>query len=305
MDFTMQPYADEEDYWRIRAFLRELFLLNDRRLSSWHVGRLDYWRWHVVENCRACPLIEKVIFIWETHDGRIAAVLNPADRSEAFLQVHPHWREPGLLEEMVEVAERNYPTPKGKLWVLADSRDVVLQELLLRREYIKQGLPEHQWRRDFYAPVPSVSVPHGYAIRSLGEAAELPARSWASWRAFHPDEPNERYEGWEWYRNIQRMPLYRRDLDVVATTLEGEIASFCTAWYDDATRSATFDPVGTVPEHQRRGLARAVLTEALRRLRAMGATQAFVSGYEPGPNALYASVMGGEHDLSEPWMKEP
>jgi GNAT superfamily N-acetyltransferase len=70
------------------------------------------------------------------------------------------------------------------------------------------------------------------------------------------------------------------------------------------TRSAYYEPVGTTPEHQRRGLAKAILTEGLCRLKRMGATRAFVGGYEPEPNTLYTSVMGTEHDLSEPWMKK-
>jgi GNAT superfamily N-acetyltransferase len=83
-----------------------------------------------------------------------------------------------------------------------------------------------------------------------------------------------------------------------------EISAFVTAWYDDVTRAAYLEPVGTVPEHQRRGLARAAITEGLRRLQRLGATRAFVGGYEPGANALYASVLSPQHDRSEQWITE-
>jgi hypothetical protein len=46
MTFTKRPYQNEEDYWRMRSFLRQVFLLNDCLEHSWHVARLDYWRWH-------------------------------------------------------------------------------------------------------------------------------------------------------------------------------------------------------------------------------------------------------------------
>jgi len=52
MQLTMRVYQTEEDYCRIRAFLREVFLLNDRRELSWHVARLDYWRWHGIFTLR-------------------------------------------------------------------------------------------------------------------------------------------------------------------------------------------------------------------------------------------------------------
>jgi hypothetical protein len=48
---------------------------------------------------------------------------------------------------------------------------------------------------------------------------------------------------------------------------------------------------------------RAVISEGLRRVQRLGATRAFVGGYEPGPNALYSSVLSREHDRSEAWVR--
>ena len=61
--------------------------------------------------------------------------------------------------------------------------------------------------------------------------------------------------------------------------------------------------MATVPAHQRKGLGKAVMIEGLHRLKAMGCKVAFVGGYSQAANALYFSVMGAEHDVSEPWEK--
>lgn len=306
MKLTMRPYQSEDDYWRIRAFLRQVMLLNGVRERSWHVARLDYWRWHVAANCLERDSIADVVFLWETADDQIAAVLNPEGAGEAHLQLHPGLRTPALEEEMLDVAEEHLAAERGDqrtLVVWADAQDGLRLEILQRRGYTKGKWAANEWRRDLDGPISAVPLPSGYTVRALGEAHELPARSWASWRGFHPDEPDEDYQGWEWYLNIQRCPLYRRDLDIVTVAPGGEIASFCTFWYDDVTRSAYIEPVATVPEHQRLGLARAAITEGLHRVQRMGATRAFVSGYEPAPNALYRSVLSPAHDLSEQWMK--
>jgi GNAT superfamily N-acetyltransferase len=208
---------------------------------------------------------------------------------------------------MIALAEEKYAVEReGKniLAVWADSQDAMRQEILTRRGFERGRWAENQWRRDLDHPIPEVAVPEGYTIRSLGDGDELPARSWASWRGFHPNDPDEDYEGWEWYQNIQRCPLYRRDLDIVAVAPTGEIASFCTIWYDDATRSAYIEPVATVPEHLRRGLARATITEGLQRLQKMGATRAFVGGFELAANALYASTLSPTHDCLQQWVKK-
>ncbi len=153
--------------------------------------------------------------------------------------------------------------------------------------------------------MPDVALPKGFTLRPLGDVDELPARSWFSWKAFNPDEPEANYQalGWQWYLDIQRCPLYRRDLDLVIVAPNGDIASFCTVWFDDVGRSAYFEPVGTYPTYQRLGLARAVMTEGLRRVQRLGATVAFVGGYSPQANALYNRVIGPAYAVSERWAK--
>jgi ribosomal protein S18 acetylase RimI-like enzyme len=302
----MRRYQTEEDYWRIRAFLRQVMLLNEVREKSWHVARLDYWRWHGIANLGDGQL-EQDVYLWETEKGEIASVLNREEAGSAYLQVHPRHRTPELEEEMIALAEDRLAVRREDKRVLAvwtDAQDSLRLDILKRRGYTRGKWAESQWRRDLDAPIRDVPLSPGYTVRALGKVDELPARSWASWKAFHPNAPDDDYEGWDWYLNIQRCPLYRRDLDIVAVAPEGEIVAFATVWYDDVTRSAYFEPVGTVPAHQRRGLARAILSEGLRRLQRLGATRAFVGGYEPGPNALYSSVLSAEHDRSEQWVKK-
>jgi mycothiol synthase len=306
MKLIMRSYQSEEDFWRIRNFLREVFLLNDRREHGWHVARIDYWRWHAVENCQACGPLDEVIFLWETDAGQLAAVLHPEEAGDVYLQVHPTYRSAELEEDMLACAEQRLAIQQGEKKLLhawARSDDTLRAEVLTRRGYKKSGWGTHVWRRELDTPIPVVPVAEGYTIRSLGDVDEVPARSWASWRGFHPDEADEKYEDWQWYLNLQRCPLYRRDLDIVAIAPTGEIASFCTFWYDDVTRTAYIEPVATVPEHQRRGLSRAAITEGLRRVQRMGAVRAFVTGMEPGPNALYSSTLSAAHDRFEQWVK--
>jgi ribosomal protein S18 acetylase RimI-like enzyme len=300
-------YSDGEDYWRVRAFLRDVYLLNDRRERSWQVYRFDYWRSHGVANLGHGRL-ERDVVLWESEEGEVAAVLNSEGRGHAHLQVHPGFRSPRLEEEMIRVAEERLAvgTAQGrrKLQVWTGELDELRQGILAGRGYDRGSEPEYQRRRSLSTAIPESPLPEGYEIRALGGVSDLPARSYVSWRAFHPYDPDDEYEGWEWYRNVQRAPLYRRDLDIVAVAPSGEFASFCTVWFDDVTRTGAFEPVGTAPEHQRRGLGKAVMCEGLRRLKARGAILATVGSYGPAAHALYDSVGFTDYDLAEPWVKE-
>ena len=310
---TQRPYQTEEDYWRIREFLREVSLLNDRRDFSWSLLRWDYWRWHVNENIFHMKL-EEVVTLWEV-EGRIAAVLNPDHDDEAFFQVHPVFQDQVSMSEMLDIAEQKFTKPdeagRRKLIVWVNAADDSTKRLFTERGYIRSKYSaEHMRRRVLSDPtsspygIPDSAPKSGYSVRALGDESELPARSWLSWKAFHPDEPDEKYEGWEWYKNIQRIPLYRRDLDIVAVAEDGELAAFCTVWFDDVTRTAVFEPVGTHPNHQKRGLGKAVMREGLRRAHRLGATLATVSSYGAAAHALYESMGFTEFDLLEPWVRE-
>ena len=300
-------YNSDNDYWLIRQFLREVFLLNDRREIGWPVYRWDYWRWHVNENIFQYNL-EAAVLLWKTNDDRLVAVLHPDGAGEAFLQVHPAFHSPELDVEMISVAETNFAVVRADgsqhliIWV--HETDLLRQDLLTRRGYARGKFPEFQRRRFMDMPIPEYSMPEGYIIRSLGDLDEHPQRSWVSWKAFHPSEPDEAYQGWDWYRNVQRAPLYRRDLDLVAVAPNGEFAAFCTLWFDDATRTAAFEPVGTHPAHQRKGLGKAIMAEGLRRVRDLGATLCTVGSYSEPAGNLHSAVGFIDFELSEPWVKQ-
>jgi GNAT superfamily N-acetyltransferase len=302
-----RSYQTEEDYWRIRQFLREVSLLNDRHDFSWSLLRWDYWVWHVNMNIFHLRL-EDVVTLWEA-DGRIVAVLNPDHDDEVFFQIHPSYHSEELLGEILAVAEARNPRQnqdgKRQLMVWVNEGDAVHKKVLAESGYVRtKHAAEHMRSRALSQPVPDTAPPPGYTVRALGDTSELPARSWLSWRVFHPDEPDENYGGWEWYQNIQRIPLYRRDLDIVAVAPNGELAAFCTVWFDDVTRTAVFEPVGTHPYYQKRGLGKAVMQEGLHRAQRLGATLATVSSYSTGAHALYHSMGFTEFDLLEPWNRE-
>lgn len=308
MPLTKRRYAAEADYWRIRAFLRAVFLRNGRREQSWQPYRFDYWRWHGIENLGDGRLED--IFIWEDEDGRLAAVLNQESHGQAFLQVDPDRRSPQLETEMIATAEAHLSRPnqagRPHLLVWANEQDALRREILAAGGYKKESWAEYQRRRPLDGSIPETPPAPGYRVRALGDGAELLERAYASGLAFHPDDisyavGNRADAGW--YRNIQTAPLYRRDLDIVAIAPDGSVASFCTTWFDDVTRTGSFEPVGTVPAHQRRGLAKAVMAEGLRRLQRMGATLATVGSYSAGAHALYEAMGFTAYERCEPWTK--
>jgi hypothetical protein len=309
---TLQPrrYRDDSDYWRARSLFRALFERADRLGGNWHVGEFDYWRWHWLEN-----VVERSpdeLWLWHTSDGEIGAVLCQGDPGVCHLHIHPAHRTVALETQMIAAAVRDYFATMADgsrvTWVWTMDDDDARQRVLAAHGFAPQAdgghSVEHSGRRLLAEPVRPVAARDGFVVRSMGDVDELPRRSLASWRAFHPGEPEDGCDPTgRWYRNVQRAPLYRRDLDVVAIAPNGDIASFATCYYDDVSRTGVFVLDGTAGRYQRMGLAKAVMTEALRRLQWLGATAAYVSWFDAAAGALYESVGFLDQQRGRAWFR--
>ena len=56
----------------------------------------------------------------------------------------------------------------------------------------------------------------------------------------------------------------------------GEYTAYCCLWYDERTDYAYIEPVCTIPSYRGKGIAKALIYEALNRVKALGAKRAFV-----------------------------
>jgi len=131
---------------------------------------------------------------------------------------------------------------------LAFADDALRTGFLARMVIGEATGPRPSTAAGWFSRVPAVPIAPGYTVRPVGTAwscwnAATP-RAWVSTRGTIKIAVENR-ERPAWYRNIQNAPLYRRDLDLVAVAPDGAIAAFCTAWFDDVTRSGVFEPVAT------------------------------------------------------------
>lgn len=91
---------------------------------------------------------------------------------------------------------------------------------------------------------------------------------------------------------LRQTSLYRSDLDLVVHDPDDDVAAYGLFWYDPTTNTGLVEPMRTEDDHQRRGLARHVLTAGVNLLAAAGAERIKIV-YEPDNPAsghLYRSV---------------
>lgn len=165
-------------------------------------------------------------------------------------------------------------------------------EQLERRGYERSRAPDglmHTMRRVGPAAIDPAGVPDGYVVRAVDPAnpSDLERRVEVHRAAFAPSRFTI-----ERYATVRASASYRPDLDVVVEAPDGSFAAYCQCWLDERNGVGEFEPVGTHPDHRRRGLATAACVGALRALHARGAARAIVYHWQADERAgsLYRSL---------------
>src|SRR5260221_1889946 len=188
--------------------------------------------------------------------------------------------------------------------VQALESDAALTRLLTGCGYTPEGEVLVYMRQALGRALPEPALPAGWTVRQVGGEEE-----WQERVAAHRDVWPRSRMTLDSYRRLRSVPEYAHDLDLdlAAVSPEGTIAAYTIVWYDAGTASGQFEPVGTRPAFRQRGLGRAVLLEAVRRLMARGARTAIVNTNEgnPAARALYTSVGFRVHDRFLTYARKP
>lgn len=298
MPIISRPYADDADYGRMRHLLTEITAIGgDAHYCT--VGDLDWWNAQTGDG----PGAVRTTRLWFADDGELIGFSWPGD-GQADLLVHP--RHPALVDEMLDWAEADWRATgaagQGPLTFTTRSFDGDADRVarLRARGYQRQERALIYRGQSLAGALPEPPIPAGYTVRNMGGEEDLDRRVAVHRAAFAPSRMTTVK-----HRAVMASQTYRPELDLFAVAPDGSFASYCIIWFDTANRIGVFEPVGTHPDHQRRGLGKAVLAEGLRRLRALGAQRAFVGSNHTNvaSNALYESVGFRLVDEDHAWTK--
>ena len=209
------------------------------------------------------------------------------DRAYALMHEDPYKFEArpgheGLYADLIDAAQ-----PDATFWAL-DTETAKIEALQSRGfAAVDDG---HTWHlaRDL-DDLPEPPLPDGWTVKDATNRSEWARRVTVHRAAWEPSQFTEHV-----YETVRRGAAYRPELDVGVTTPDGEWASYCIAWLDEAAQTGELEPVGTALSYRRRGLGAAACLTALGRLRKAGATSCVVyASMDPanqGPRQLYESI---------------
>lgn len=258
------------------------------RPDSWLVGRLDDWRYGAnAQRDRAQPgFFAANAHLWRGPGGALLGFCVSEDGGDGvFLAAHPQL--PALEASMLDWAETVWAAGRDTLVTYAFTHQEQRIQRLQERGYTDTGECGRLYTYSLaHAPGPT-ALPTGFRITSVAESGNVDSHIAAVRSAFGRATLDR-----DWYTSKVTAPTYAAAWDLAVVGPDDEHVAFCTAHLDTTNRIAELDPIGTRPEFQRYGLAKALVSECFRRLRDCGIRFAYIgAGAEPAVgNRLYLAL---------------
>jgi GNAT superfamily N-acetyltransferase len=235
------------------------------------------WWWRKPRSTDDLPQL-----FWFDHLGRPEAAVITTDWGER-IALDPIVMPDASPDWVAHVMERGLTHADASgfdaVGLEVDRADDVLRQVLVDRGFAieEDGLVE-TWLTADARP----------EISPLHEDYRLSSRLDAMLRPHHMIHRN----GPDVETRLRQTSLYRPDLDLVVHDGRDRVAAYGLFWYDPQTATGLVEPMRTEDDHQRRGLARHILTTGIHLLAEAGAERIKIC-YEldnPASRGLYLSV---------------
>ena len=250
------------------------FLIELNRESQHHIN----WNWGRFEWMMKHPEFDESLMgsigLWMDGEKVIGAAIYDMYFGEAFVGVLPAYS--ALYPEILDYAYRELKDENGLgVAVCDDCADETRTAKAAGFEVAEQT--ETVMRMDLDKELPA-NLPGGLRLAELDPVKEPIAFQWLLWQGF--DHGSDKAEFERDGDVFPEIPEFRRHFDptlsIAAKTADGEYVSYCCLWYSGKTDYAYVEPVCTVPSFRGKGVAKAVIYEALNRARSLGAKKAYV-----------------------------
>ncbi|MBQ3418085.1 MAG: GNAT family N-acetyltransferase [Ruminococcus sp.] len=262
---TFKNYT-KRDYEAVCDFLIEL-----NRHEKHHIN----WNWARFEWMTEHPEFDKnassSIGLWIDDNRVVGAAIYDMYFGEAFCGVLPGFAE--LYPEILAYAYKELKDDSGLGIAICDENTFEI-EAAKQAGFVKTEQTETVMSIDLNKEL-TADLMDGLRIVSLDPKKEPYDFQWLLWQGFDHGTDREEFE-----EQDPIIPQIRRHLipylSIAAENTAGEKAAYCCLWYSEKTDYVYVEPVCTIPSYRGRGVAKALLYEALNRARTLGAKKAYV-----------------------------
>ncbi len=207
--------------------------------------------------------------IWEDNGKIVAFCFYESPVTDIYFSLKPGYEE--LASEMIAYADVNMPIKNGNVQLILFGGQDALANAARKAGYHQIS---ESWDMQFdFEDTLDYPLPEGFHFVSP-DGLDMDKISKCCWKGFD-HEQNEGLWNHQFEQNnylLKAAPHATMNLSAAIADEQGEYACYAGMWWTPGNKLAYMEPLCTIPEYRRRGLASAALSELYRRTKALGAT---------------------------------
>lgn len=270
MSYKIERYREckrfNEQYKEIYQFL--LANADKGYNEHFHWGRFE---WMMCHSFLEIKELEKIALFRDENNMLVGLITYDTCYDDQTYLLHSV-DDKKLLKMMIDFAVQNYKI-EGKTRIKANQNDVVLNEVLAENGFVQSHKDNSILKMDLQRDM-NYAIPQEFTISFKNFEMD----DWKYQMVLHKGFDNEGIpEKWD-EELLKPTPNLKASLKVFALRGE-EYCAHCGVWYTQG-ETAYIEPVVTIPEYRKMGLAKAVVYEAISRAKELGAKRAVVLSWE-------------------------
>lgn len=269
MKFDFKVFNDIY-YDKVCDFLIEISK-NNRTHINWNWAR---WEWMFFHPDFNRELMDK-IGLWFLGDELVGLATYDYYFGEGFFAAKEGFEE--LEKDILEYAVTNFSDENG-FGIAVNDTDNKTIDLLKHYGFTENEQTENMLELALdEVDFTSRSKIEGISFQSINLEKDLYKHHELLWKGFdHEGQAPLDEDTISKQKKLLSASHLNPLLHVIAKTENGEYAAYCGLWYNKETDYVYVEPVCTIPEYRNKGIASALLMEALKRAYDLGAKKAYV-----------------------------
>ncbi|MBZ9688782.1 GNAT family N-acetyltransferase [Clostridium estertheticum] len=252
---------------------------------NWFFSRFQ--NWHYAHNFNRSEedikILSDKVRLWRSNNGKLVGFcISEYGEEEFHIQVNPNYRE--VEKDIIQWINNRHA---GNRTTFALEEDTHRIENLKSAGFHYKCHSKNIYAYDMSRALPKTQLKQGFRVSSLSELKDFDTFFTTKDATFpHAGSSKQRF------KTKSQAPGYYYDWNIIIMTPDEQCTSFCTVWPDWKNKMAEIDPVGTHPDFQGKGLAKAMLSNVFSRLKNGGINMVYIdTGAEPfTANFLYKSL---------------